>query len=81
MAAAQDPTAVVEVEQQSGSATANNCLAVPTNAVAVANAKSQCANVVVVAGGGPLGMSLREFAAMFPTHVCFNRQLVVEHCG
>jgi guanylate cyclase soluble subunit beta len=29
----------------------------------------------------PLQMSVGFFAAMFPTHVCFNRQMVIEHCG
>ena len=26
-------------------------------------------------------MTVGFFAAMFPTHVCFNKQMMIEHCG
>ncbi|KAI1725167.1 heme NO binding associated domain-containing protein [Ditylenchus destructor] len=29
----------------------------------------------------PLDMSMKSFCALFPTHICFNKQLAVEHCG
>uniref|UniRef100_A0A1I7YLM0 guanylate cyclase n=1 Tax=Steinernema glaseri TaxID=37863 RepID=A0A1I7YLM0_9BILA len=28
-----------------------------------------------------LPMSAYTFCCMFPTHICFNRQLIIEHCG
>lgn len=28
-----------------------------------------------------LGISLQSFSQMFPMHVCFNKQMIVEHCG
>uniref|UniRef100_A0AC34Q5T6 Guanylate cyclase n=1 Tax=Panagrolaimus sp. JU765 TaxID=591449 RepID=A0AC34Q5T6_9BILA len=28
-----------------------------------------------------LGISLQSFAQMFPMHVCFNKQMIIEHCG
>ena len=29
----------------------------------------------------PLGISIQSFAQMFPMHVCFNKQMIIEHCG
>lgn len=28
-----------------------------------------------------ISLSLREFATIFPHHLCFDRRLVIEHCG
>lgn len=29
----------------------------------------------------PLPLNLKDFSRMFPYHICFNKQMVVEHVG
>lgn len=71
---------------QTTTQTAANCespaLLSPTSAATGGPSASSTASAAASAAlSKPLQMTVGFFAAMFPSHVCFNRQMVIEHCG